>query len=301
MKKKLTLTELAGIALAGLSLAACPAGGGSTGGGLSPEDLPELPESAGYVSNETEAKALLGALEPGFLTLRNSLDTLIQGAREGDETNYSWMLVYDQPSEALKINSLGRATLEMNLPEDPENPENWYNLSGVLVDGSQNENTTIEFTGNKTLGEAAVYQGSKAAEKMSASYKTTVKAITPENSPTGMRITVTVDASGQISQDYGLTASSGGKGGKLILKAAAGLSLHSDFTFSFSEIAEMGENGPDMSLISPIFSGSLSVYGDGNAAVYELPITSQESYEEALGYFSYFDSRSEFFPGDYPE
>jgi hypothetical protein len=277
MKKNLVFAGLTSVLLAaGLMFTACPTEGGS-GGGLNPENLPVLPNGVTYVTTDTEAKALLSALRPGFSAAREDINKLIQNALEEEEGNVTWSIADEISIENLKINSLGRSVIKENLSKVEDVDDLTGLIGSTLIEGSQNENTTVVFTGDKALSGATVYQGSKTVERASASYKATLKSISLKD----MAIIVNINGSGQSSQEYGLTASSNGKGGKIILEAAARFSLKGDF--DITDI--MGTDGPDMSGVSPTISGFLKVYGADNAVVYELPIINQESYVEALGYF----------------
>jgi hypothetical protein len=260
--------------MAALMFTACPMDSGGGGGGPKPEDLPELPAGTTYVTNETEAKALLGALKPGFQSIRSQVGNLISPTNT--DSGYSWNVTDNTSISGLKVNSRGAGTEKTNIA-NPEAIDNFDDLKqGDWMEYSETSDTTVEFTGDKTVSDATVYQGSKSVDKASELSKMTIKSI----SNTGG--TVTVNVSGEASQQCGVTASIGGKGGKIILEAGARGSLNGDYN-----LADM--MGDDIPTPSPsiTYSGSLKVYGADNAVVYELSIKGEDTYDEAVSYFSY--------------
>jgi hypothetical protein len=175
----------------------------------------------------------------------------------------------------LKVNSRGAGTEKTNIA-NPEAIDSFDDLNqGDWLEQSSTTDTTVEFTGDKTASGASVRQGSRLVYKGSSSSKMTIKSI----STTGG--TVTVNVSGESFQQYGLTAFSGGKGGKIILEAGARGSLNEDY-----DLEDMMGGGISTPSPSITYSGSLKVYGADNAAVYELPITDEAAYNEAVSYFN---------------
>jgi hypothetical protein len=138
--------------------------------------------------------------------------------------------------------------------------------------------TTVELTGNKEVSGVVIYQGSKIEQKEteSGSYRITSVSLASFN------MTMHISESEAESAVYTLTASSGGKGGKIILDAHLSESLSTDYTYSFT-----GGDDDDFPEPSIKYSGSLTVYGAGDAVIYTLtlPINNEATYETATDYF----------------
>jgi hypothetical protein len=278
MKKRIVWTGLLSVLLiAGMMFTACPMDSGSDSGGSKPkpEDLPELPPGTDYVADETEALALLGALKSVTSDVSNEVGNLINAAGSGTEDDYSWKITNDTSIPSLKINAEGRITREADpdnfMQEDYDEPE-----AGDYGEGSRTENTTVEFTANKSASGVVVYAGSRTRMEESASMKTEIKAVLEPS------VTFTESGSNKETVVYRLTASSNGKGGKIILGALAEESLTREVE---EDPWDGSQPSPDYSSASGSYSGSLKVFGADNALVYELPITNRTTYRQALGYF----------------
>jgi hypothetical protein len=133
--------------------------------------------------------------------------------------------------EGLKINSTGRFS----------------------EDGDGKKETSVNFTADKTESDVTVYQGSL------------IELIEKRSWDAGGE-----KATSELTNFFGLTVSSGSKGGKVILNATPTRTLEGagpepDFTFAYK--------------------GSLTVYGQDDAVLYTLEIKDEASDSEALGYF----------------
>jgi hypothetical protein len=107
---------------------------------------------------------------------------------------------------------------------------------------SVSDETTIEFIDDKTESGVTVYKGSKVAKKEDGA-------------------TTSTSSNGSLSYACGWTVSSNGKGAKIILEA------------------NVKVNG---SVTTIKYSGSLKVYGDNNAPVYEKAIDKNEVFNEII-------------------
>jgi hypothetical protein len=273
MKKSLKLSGLLGMLLiAGMMFTACPTDGSDDGDGTpSPGSLPALPDTlpdgtnATYAATEEEAIALLTALEPVFTSVGNDVESLIGKA----QNNGNWAISGDTSIEGIKVTSKGSYTSK----REPENfmDEDWIPAVGHNGQMSSNTETTVDITADKTVSGVVVYAGSKVEQKAKSSQSFRIT----ELSSSGAK--VHISASGEESNVFSLTVSSGGKGGKIILNARQSGSLNNDFVFASEE-----DDFPEPSVK---YSGSLTVYGDGNKAIYTLPIESEATYEAAMAYF----------------
>jgi hypothetical protein len=149
--------------------------------------------------------------------------------------------------------------------EESENGSSWDVKDDKAIDGliinskgkqtlketemSFSDETTIEFIIDKTESGVTVYKGSKLAKKEDFTR-------TPAS------------GKGSSSYAYGLTVSSKGKGAKIILEANGN-----------GTINESGETSK--------YSGSLKVYGDNNAPVYEKAIDKEETFNEVMDLFGH--------------
>jgi hypothetical protein len=273
MKKNLLLTGLLSVLLvAGMMFTACPMESDDDDGGNGlpvpvPEDLPVLPAGPGYVSNETEAIALLQELRDVTSPARRDIRTVLQN----NSTENGYAVKDDTSTSYLKINATESHAFKSQpdnfMRDDYDDPK-----VGDYMELSQDGNDTVEFTGEKSEGGVTVYRGSRIAEKLAAYYKVTLKRIDGENS--GL---VNFTASTDSSAVYGLTVSgSSGKGGKIILEAKTWASINQDITVSdnFTEPA-----------VPVTYSGFLKVYGTGNAVVYTKNISNEADYNEVAAYF----------------
>jgi hypothetical protein len=278
MKKSFVLTGLLSVLLiACMMFSACPMDSGDDdgGGGTKPEDLPDLPSGTPYAANETEAKALLGDLKPGFLAVEGQVESLIRGTPPTETENSSSVKITDNTSiTGLKINYEGSETFKA-VPENFMN-EGYEDIAkaGDYMEGSETENYTIEFTADKSESGAVVYKGSSIGREESGSMRIVLKALSGP-----MSGTITVSGSQKSSIVYSLTASAGGKGGKIILEAAVEGSFDTDFNVDASWDGDM----PD---VPASYSGSLKVFGADDEVKYELSITNAATYQQALAYFS---------------
>jgi hypothetical protein len=275
MKKHNVLTGLVSVLLmAGLMFSACPTeGDGGGGGGLSapgPGDLPSLPADSGiaYVTN-TEATALLSTLSTGFSSVQNAVENIVETAAEAavtDSPNFSFEVRDNTTIANLKINARGSSSLSSNVPAENQ-IEDYEPKPGDWVKNAYNSYIAVDFTGDKTESGLTVYQGSTVKAEEEESSDITVKANT-----FGVKISY------KEVYAYGLTVSSGGKGGKIVLDAKAAGALSGEYT----DPEEM--EGSDTPII---YTGSLTVYGAADAEVYKLNIINEATYDQALGYFAY--------------
>ncbi|MDR2103515.1 MAG: hypothetical protein LBP42_05360 [Treponema sp.] len=276
MKRNLLLTGLLSVLLmAGMMFTACPTdddGGG--GGGVpvpQPGDLPGLPSSVGaeYVSNRTEAEDLLKALKTGFQPVYGDVNNLIDDKVKSTENGYTWNVSDGTSIAGLEINAKGDSTSKSK-PDNfgDEESGDYEPAVGDYLEESENSYTTIEFTADKTEGGATVYKGNSIVEQYMSSNKNTITG--------SSKLAVTISAND--SRVYGLTVSSGGKGGKIILSASRKGSISKDDI----EIPEDG--GPDIPDLPITYSGSLKVYGDGSV-LYTEKINTKAAYDKAVDYF----------------
>jgi hypothetical protein len=235
--------------------------------------LPALPDTlpdgtnATYAATEEEAIALLTALEPVFTSVENDVTSLIEKA----QNNGTWTISGDTSIEGIKVTSKGSYTSK----SEPENfmDEDWTPAVGHNGQMSSNMETTVDITADKTVSGIVVYAGSKVEQKAKSSQSIRITELELSASSAKVRISV----SGEESNVFSLTVSSGGKGGKIILNARQSGSLNGDYVFAGEE-----DDFPEPSVK---YSGSLTVYGDGNKAIYTLPIESEATYEAAMAYF----------------
>jgi hypothetical protein len=283
MKKKLLLMGLASVLLmAGMMFAACAGDGGDDDddGDIvltvpKPEELPELPSGANvvYVSNDDEAKALLNSFKDAFEPVGWQVDALIRGRTTETENGRRWEIIdyTDSSSSALahlKINSKGDSGEKTNMRYDDEN---YIPKKGDYMEEYSYRKTAIEFTDKKTEAEVTVYGGSKIEFEDSYSYRMTIKAINLATE-TG---TATVSVNSSMAYAYGLTASYGGKGGRIILDVNVRTKLNKDVS-SFDD---------DFDSEPATYEGSLKVYGESNEPVYTELINSEDAFDKVSDYF----------------
>jgi hypothetical protein len=283
MKKSLLLMGLLSVLLmAGMMFTACSMGNDDDGG-LSvpaPGDLPALPSGVDYVSTEAEAKTLLAELTQGFWTIENTVMDQVRDLIEDNETeteteteySYTWN-VQDGIAGGLKINTWGTETYKTNnanFMSDDYSPK-----EGDYDEESESSDTAVEFTADKTAGEVIVYEGSRITVRDVDSYRMTITKLTTPTSGT-----VNFTGSENYSLAYGLTASVGGRGVKIILDAQAQGSINKDLTVSNGDF-----DWPDTPLS---YSGSLQVYGADDTPVYTKNIKTKADYDEVMGYFDYY-------------
>jgi hypothetical protein len=235
-----------------------------------PEDLPDLPQTAGaaMVSTKAEAEALLDGLSSEFQAVKSQVSNLIANNYKETDDGGTWNV--DTSLSELKITSKGSETQKSNV----ENLEDMK--AGSFQEMSGNSDTVVEFTADKTASGVTVYQGSRIAEKTAVSGRLTIKSI---NESTG-QITANGSGSETTSYAYGLTASYNGKAGKIIFEAGITGSVNKDLTFSFEDV-----DGLDDLSVVLTYSGSLVVYGADNTEVYRLDIADEEEFDEAEQYF----------------
>jgi hypothetical protein len=273
MKKHLQLLGLlSALLMAGMLLTACPTdGGGGEGDGVpTPGSLPVLPDGVAYVASEAEAKALLTAIGPVFESVGGSVQSLIYTAQEDseDSMNTSWNISGDTESiDGLKVTSKGSYTTQSEPAGFMEEGFTDYAVGNYAQIASTSD-TTVELTANKTESGGVVYKGSKVAATTSGTMKISITELS--GTTLKMRLTGTAEETNR----YTLTASGSGKGGKIILDLHTSGSIDQDYTGS-------GEF-PDLAYT---YSGSLTVYGEGDAEVYRLPITNT-TFGEATEYFT---------------
>jgi hypothetical protein len=274
MKKNSVLMALSVLLMAGLMFSACPTDGGGDdgGGGLSVPgagDLPGLPADGGitYVASKDEATALLAALRPGFPTVSSAVNAVINAAQSAAEDasedgNYSFEVKDNTTVEKLKINASGRYNWSSNVSAEEQGYEP---KPGDWMKQTFGDNVTVNFTGDKTASGLTAYQDSVVKSESEGSWDAKLK----DNGKADVKI------SGGEVYAYGLTVSSGGKGGKIVLDARATGALSGEYT-------DPEEAEDD---VSTTYSGSLTVYGADDAEVYKLDIKDEATYDQALGYF----------------
>jgi hypothetical protein len=269
MKKSLKLLGLLSVLLiAGMMFAACSDGGGDDDNGPSPGSLPSLPAddpSIAYVSTEAEARALLTpALRSVLRSVDNMVEDLIEGKISPTANGGSWSITNDTSISGVKVSSKGSFT-ETDFMDD-----DWYPSKGESGRDSSSADTTVELTGDKAEYGVVIYSGSKVEQKEQYSVSYNVTDISSSG------LTMRMSGSNDETTNYALTVSSGGKGGKIILNARQSATLPDrSYTFTFDD------GFPDVSVK---YSGSLTVYGEGDKELYKLPITDRETYYEATDY-----------------
>jgi hypothetical protein len=273
MRKSLTLPGLLGAALAaGLLFTACPMDGGGDGG-PSPADLPGLPSATPYVASRAEALALLTALRPAFVSVKNDVEYRVWQAQTGS-TDGRWDITDATSLTGITVRSKGRLVTAPVSLMDPDS--NSIPKKGDRGTMSSSVETSADITADTTESGVLVYGGSRVVEKERATASYTITDVVVLGGiPTGF--TVLMSGSGEFTALYTLTASSGGKGGKIILNLRMGGSI-SNVEYSYPGDGE----SPDMPYT---YSGSLNVYGANDEAQYTLDITNMATYQQAMAYF----------------
>lgn len=278
MKKNLLLTGLlSALLIAGMMFTACPVESDDDDGGNGlpvpgPAELPVLPVGSGYVSSEAEAKALLNDFgTAGVRTLRYEVEELIRSKRTENKDSYTLAVKDDTSLPGLKINATGNATYRLNPPDFMQ--DGYIPKAGDSMGEDQTSDTTVEFTADKSAGGATVYKGSRISEKSAESSSVTIEKIDTA-SQSG---TVNFAGSGSSFHVYSLTVSGGGKGGKIILNAQV--------QGSGSKTITVSDENFDFPDIPVTYSGSLTVYGANDTAVYTKNISGEADYNEVMAYF----------------
>jgi hypothetical protein len=170
----------------------------------------------------------------------------------------------DTSIDYLEVTASGSETESGSIGEIPQ--------AGDSEEEAWNSNTTIKFTGDKSVSGGTIYTGSSMAAKETGSGRITVKGIDTES----MSATINVNESINEYYAYGLTVSANGKGGKIILDASAQGAINKDVKMSGPS------DFPDMDIT---YSGSLKVYGADDTEYTIVAIASEDDYDEALSYF----------------
>jgi hypothetical protein len=277
-KNRVLMGLLSVLLMAGMMFIACPMDSGNSGDngdnwdGLSvptPDNLPGLPDDVRYVTSEAEAIALLNGLGAVFSSVDDATASLsAANTRVTDIDNgykYEWSVKDDTSIPGLKINITGEVTSSANPSNFME--EDYNPAAGDFGKKSMTDNTTVDFIADHTEGGAVVYKKSRITTKIKGSYSEETVTSVSGTSPLGSVKHFRDDAYAD-----GLTASSGGKGGKIIFDAKVqGSFVKSDYNIS---------DGEDRSVYD--YSGSLKVYGANNTEVYAKNIAAYEDYREAL-------------------
>jgi hypothetical protein len=239
---------------------------GSKGEESLPENVPNLPSGVAYVTNETEAIALLTALKPDFSSVMDQVHSLIWDGVADVSKSGGWDITDTTSIPGLFIGS--RVSVTDNSNPDNFMDDGWSPAVGHNRQMSWSDQTILEFTTKGYESGVVVYGGSWVLKYngMAASYE--VKNISSGNA------TIHMNGSNEYSDLYTLTASSGGKGGKVILDTSERQSANVDFTYP--------GNSPQP---PATYSGSLKVYGDNDQVRYTLNITNAATYQQAMDYF----------------
>jgi hypothetical protein len=245
-----------------------------------PGDLPGLPDVDEImpIVSRAEAEALLSGLKEGFGSFRGEVEDLIEGKIEttpiDSGVTQTWNIKDNTDLSGLKINAVGdstqRATLSLDGTAIPK--------PGDYMEMSENRDAAVEFTGNRTEGGATVYSGSRIAEKARSYGKVTIKSIDAAQSGS-----ITVYGSGSAEFVYSLTASSGGKSGKIIFEAGIEGSMNRDLDISDEVLDNIDELFGELPFV---FSGSLTVYGADDAELYREDIANADDFTMLAEYFN---------------
>jgi hypothetical protein len=219
------------------------------------------------VTNEIEAINLLTAVRPVFESVGYQVESLIWNS---SDDNGSWNINGDVTSiPGLKVTSRGSETYTANPPNFMD--DDWEPAAGQSLQMSESSDTTVELTTDKVASEVVIYQGSTVTQKENETGSLSITAIS------GSGATIRASMSENDSDQYALTASYTGKGGKIILNARRTASI-SNQTYNITSLDDFPE--PPFT-----YSGSLTVYGADDAEVFTVLINSEATYYLAMNYF----------------
>ncbi|MDR0569400.1 MAG: hypothetical protein LBG87_09380 [Spirochaetaceae bacterium] len=261
---------LSSLLMLGLMLfAACDNGDGDNDNGPTVEtpSISDVPAFDGpAVENSADAVSFLSEIRSANLSIYTQAYMLISSkmtyeeAEDGNSGKSTWDFTNQKTSDnTMQVTSKGKS--EYKEVGDGK-------TVGDKEEGSRNTDTSATVIADIPSGDVTVKTGSKFAEKSESSQKLTVTAVTD-----GRPSEYNGNVSQQEAYSFGLSVTADGKGGKIIFSATK--------SQSFSGTASASTE------ITPSISGSLKVYGTGDAEVYSQTIDNEDKLDDALALIGY--------------